>query len=138
MTENQIRRNIMKRKMLLLVVVLVLASLALSACGSSDKSGFPTGKFMDPNSDIGAGMEFKEDGTWRAFNSGFTLARGTYSVDGDTYIEETNNGNCPAPMQYKFSFDGTNLKFELTDQSRNDSCGERKMGFDGVTYVLSK
>lgn len=128
----------MKRNLLLLVIGLLLASLALSACGSSDKSGFPTGKFIDPNSDIGAGMEFKEDGTWMAFNSGFTLARGTYSVDGDTYIEETNNSNCPAPMQYKFYFDGTNLKFELTDQSRNDSCEARKMGFDGVTFVLSK
>jgi hypothetical protein len=128
----------MKKNLLLLVIGFMLASLVLSACGSSDKSGFPTGKFIDPNSDIGAGMEFNEDGTWKAFNSGYTLARGTYSVDGDTYIEETNNGNCPAPMQYKFSFDGTNLKFELTDQSKNDSCEARKMGFDGVTFVLSK
>jgi hypothetical protein len=128
----------MKKTMLLLVVGLMLASLVLSACGSSQETGFPTGKFVDPNSDIGAGMEFNADGTWKAFNSGFTLARGTYSVDGDTYIEETNNGNCPAPMQYKFSFDGTNLKFELTDQSKNDSCEARKMGFDGVTYVLTK
>jgi hypothetical protein len=116
----------------------MLASLILSACGSSDKSGFPTGKFLNPESAIGAGMEFKEDGTWRAFNSSFTLARGTYSIDGDLYIEESNNGNCPAPMSYKYSFDGTNLKFELTDQSKNDTCGERKMGFDGVTYVLEK
>ena len=128
----------MKKKMLLLVVILMLASLALSACGSSDKSGFPTGKFLNPNSDIGAGMEFSEDGTWRAFNSGYTLARGTYRIEGDLYIEESNNGNCPVPMEYKFTFDGTNLKFELTDQSRNDSCGERKMGFDGITYVLSE
>lgn len=128
----------MKKNLLLLVIALMLGSLILSACGSSDKSGFPTGKFVNPNSDIGGGMEFKEDGTFRAFNSGYTLARGTYSIDGDLYIEESNNGNCPVPMKYKYSFDGTNLKFELTDQSKNDSCGERKMGFDGVTYVLSK
>lgn len=128
----------MKKNVLVLVIGLLLASLVLSACGSSDKSGFPTGKFIDPNSDIGAGMEFNADGTYRAFNSGYTLARGTYSIKGDLYIEETNNGNCPAPMEYKYSFDGTNLKFELTDQSRNDSCEARKMGFDGVTFVLSK
>ena len=126
------------KKTLWFVIGLMLASLVLSACGSSDKSGFPTGKFVNPDSEIGAGMEFKEDGSWRAFNSGYTLARGTYRIEGDLYIEESNNGNCPVPMQYKFSFDGTNLKFDLTDQSRNDSCGERKMGFDGATYVLSK
>jgi hypothetical protein len=128
----------MKKNMLLLVIGLMLASLILSACGSSDKSGFPTGKFLDPDSKIGAGMEFNADGTWKAFNSGYVLARGTYSIDGDLYVEESNNGNCPVPMQYKFSFDGANLKFELTDQSRTDSCGERKTGFDGKTYVLSK
>jgi hypothetical protein len=128
----------MKNKILFVVVLGLLCSLILSACGSSDESGFPTGKFLNPESTIGAGMEFNEDGTWRAFNSGYTLARGTYSVDGDLYIEESNNGNCPVPMNYNFSFDGTNLKFELADQSRNDSCGERLMGFDGVTYVLSK
>lgn len=128
----------MKKNVLALVIGLLLASLVLSACGSSKATGFPTGKFVNPNSDIGAGMEFNEDGTYRAFNSGYTLARGTYSIEGDIYVEESNNGNCPAPMEYKYSFDGTNLTFELTDQSKNDSCGERKMGFDGVTYVLSK
>lgn len=128
----------MKKNLLLLVIALMLASLILSACGSSKATGFPTGKFVNPNSDIGAGIEFKEDGTFRAFNSGYTLARGTYSIDGDLYIEESNNGNCPVPMKYKYTFDGANLKFELTDQSRDDSCGERKTGFDGVTYVLSK
>ena len=128
----------MKKYTLLLVIGLLLASLSLAACSSSDKSGFPTGKFMNPESEIGEGMEFNTDGTWRAFNSGYTLARGTYSVEGDLYIEETNNGNCPAPMKYKYSFDGATLKFELTDQSKVDSCGDRKKGFDGVTYVLSK
>jgi major membrane immunogen (membrane-anchored lipoprotein) len=126
------------KKILWFVIGLMLASLVLSACGSSDESGFPTGKFVNPNSDIGAGIEFNTDGTWKAFNSGYTLARGTYSVEGDLYIEESNNGNCPTPMKYKYTFDGANLKFDLTDQSKNDSCGERKMGFDGVTYVLSK
>jgi hypothetical protein len=71
------------------------------------------------------------------FDSAYTLARGTYSVDGDLYGEQSNNGNYPVPMKYKYTADGTNLKFDLNDQSKNDLCGERKMGFDGVTYMLS-
>lgn len=129
----------MKKNMLLLVIGLLLASMILSACGSSAKSsGFPTGKFVNPKSSIEEGMEFNADGTWRAFNRGFTLARGTYSVEGDIYTEKTNDVKCPVPMSYKYSFDGTNLKFELTDQSKVDSCSERMYGFDGVTYTFSK
>lgn len=128
----------MKKNMVLLVVAILVVSIILSACGSSDKSGFPTGKFLNPESQIGEGYQFNEDGTWSAFNSTYTLAKGTYSVDGDIYIEETNNQNCTAPMGFKYSFDGTTLKFELTDQSRNDTCEGRRIGFDGKTYVLSK
>ena len=127
------------KKMYVLVISLLLLSLLLTACGSSNKSGFPTGKFLDPESKIGEGYQFNEDGTWTVFNSTYTLGRGTYSVDGDLYIEETNNQNCGTnPMSFKYSFDGTTLKFELTEQSMNDDCDGRKRSFDGRTYVLSK
>jgi hypothetical protein len=101
-------------------------------------AGFPTGKFVEPGNEE-AGFEFKPDGTWRAFNSIYTIGRGTYSVKGDLYVEETNSENCgTSPMSFKYSFDGTNLKFELTEESMNDDCDGRKMSFDGKTYVLAK
>jgi major membrane immunogen (membrane-anchored lipoprotein) len=127
------------KKMYWLVFALLSLSLLLTACGSSRKSEFPTGKFLDPESKIGAGYQFNEDGTWTAFNSAYTTGRGTYSVDGDLFIEETNNQNCgTSPMSFKYSFDGTTLKFELTDQSKNDDCDGRKQAFDGRVYLLSK
>lgn len=129
----------MKTQKLLSLLIGLLLSVMLAACGSSDKSGFPTGKFMDPESKVGGGIEFNEDGTWRVFNSSYTLGRGTYSVDGDLYIEETNSENCGvSPMSFKYSFDGTNLRFELTEESMNDTCDGRKQTFDGKTYVLTK
>jgi hypothetical protein len=128
-------KNNWKSIMLAAVMVVVLA---LSACGGADKSGFPTGKFVNPNDVDGGGFEFKDDGTWIAFNKYFTQARGQYTVEGDIYTEVTNNGDCPAPMDYKFSFDGSTLTFELTEGSQNDTCEARKLAFDGVTYVLEK
>jgi len=99
---------------------------------------FPYGKFIDLDNEE-AGYEFNADGTWRAFNSIYTMGRGTYSAKGDLYIEETNSENCgTSPMSFKYSFDGTNLKFELAEESMNDDCDGRKMSFDGKTYVLSE
>lgn len=128
----------MKRKgLLLLMIGMVLVSLSLAACGSasSAKPNFPTGKFVKPDNRF-EGLSFAKDGTWFAFSAGEHLAEGTYSVKGDLYIEETNDQDCPAPMSYKYSFDGTNLKFQLTDGSKNDPCEPRMQGFDGTTYVL--
>jgi len=143
-----------------LVFGLLLVSLVLTACSPATQTlaptivpsptlqpteaptepaaSFPTGKFVEPDNEE-AGFEFNADGTWRAFNSIYTIGRGTYSVNGDLYIEETNSENCgTSPMSFKYSFDGTNLKFELTEESLNDDCDGRKMAFDGKTYVLSE
>ena len=129
----------MKNKKLLVTVIgLVFVSLILAACSSSWKSGFPTGKFIDPNDANGGGLQFNADGTWTAFNKAYVLARGTYSVDGDTYIEESNNGGCSAPMSFKYTFDGTNLTFNYIGNPADDSCDGRRAGFDNVTYTLSK
>jgi hypothetical protein len=151
----------MKYKYLcLLMIGLLLISLVLTACGTAAQTlaptivpsptvqpteapaepaaSFPIGKFVEPGNEE-AGYEFNADGTWRAFNSIYTIGRGTYSVKGDLYIEETNSENCgTSPMSFKYSFDGTNLKFALTEESMKDNCDGRKMSFDGKTYVLSE
>lgn len=130
----------MKKKMLLLVVGLMLASLILSACGSgsSAASNFPTGKFTPPGKEL-EGLYFGEDGTWYAFSYGMHLAEGTYSVKGDIYTEKTNNAGCTAPMKFHYKFDGTNLTFSYVDDPAKDvDCTGRHAGFNNVTYTLTK
>ena len=131
----------MKNKKLILVVnLMTLLSLLLTACAvrASATSNFPTGRFMVPGNDF-VGMHFNEDGTWDAIYYGEHDPTGTYSVKGDLFIEESNNYNCgESPMSYKYTFDGTNLKFELTEESRNDICEDRKAAYEGTTYVLTK
>jgi len=128
------------KKFLWLIIGLTVLALSLAACGASasDKANFPTGKFINPNDENGGGMQFNADGTWTAFNKAYILAKGTYSVDGDTYIEESNNGGCSAPISFKFTFDGTNLTFKYAGNPADDSCDGRRAGFDNVTYTLSK
>ena len=126
------------KKILLIVIGLVFVSLILSACSSSGKSGFPTGKFVDPNDENGGGLQFNADGTWTAFNTNYVLAKGTYSVDNDKYIEESNNAGCSAPMRFKYTFDGTHLTFNYIGNPADDSCDGRRAGFDNVTYTLLK
>ena len=129
------------KKLFVMVIGLVFVALILAACSSS-KSGFPTGRFLDADivgySAKEGGFKFNTDGTWHAFSGEYILSSGTYSVDGDLYIEETNNGGCAVPMSFNYSYDGTSLKFELTDQSQDDTCGGRRQAFDGKTYLLSK
>jgi len=123
------------------LIGLVLLSLILAACGSasSAKSSFPTGKFVLPESDGSEGIYFNEDGTFTSFYYGEDVAKGTYSVKGELYIEESNDQNCgKSPMSFRYTFDGANLKFELTDESKTDTCENRRESFDGVTYVLVK
>jgi uncharacterized lipoprotein YehR (DUF1307 family) len=130
----------MNKKLILLVIGICL-SLLLAACGSasSAESNFPTGKFVLPDTHESEGVYFNEDGTFSAFYYGQDVAAGTYSVKGDLYIEESNDSNCgETPMSFRYTFDGTNLKFELTDESKNDTCENRRNSFDGVTYVLVK
>lgn len=128
------------KKLFSLLIGLLLVSIILTACSasSSGPSGFPTGKFINPNDKNGGGLQFNADGTWTAFNSAYVLARGTYSVDGDTYVEESNNGGCSVPMSFKYTFDGTNLAFTYTGNPADDACDGRRAGFDNVTYTLSK
>ena len=128
----------MKSKNLLVMVIgLAVVSLILGACSASGKSGFLAGKYLEPGNDQ-AGLQFNEDGTWLAFNGPYTQAKGTYSVKGDTYTEESNNVGCPSPMSFKFKFDGTHLTFNYIGNPADDyTCDGRRAGFDNVTYTLS-
>ena len=125
-------------KLALSVLGLLMAAWVLSACSSSEPSNFPTGRFMVPGNDF-MGFQFNEDGTWYAINYGQHDPSGTYSVKGDLFIEESNNHNCgESPMSYRYTFDGTNLKFELTEESQNDICEDRRNAYDGTTFVLTE
>lgn len=104
---------------------------------ASESSSFPAGKFV-LSTDRFRGFNFNADGTWVAVDAGEFVGEGTYSAKDGVYIEETNNQDCPAPMSYEYIFDGTNLTFQLTDQSKTDPCQPRKDAFNGVSYVIKK
>jgi hypothetical protein len=133
-----------KDKLLLLMLVLELLSLVLAACGSKKEANsptgepnFPTGKFINsgaPN----YGLIFNEDGTFTAFAGSSTLVTGTYSVDGDTFTNKSDDSGCP-PWSFKYTWDGTNLTFNYIGDRADDPCGvHRGNAFDNVTYTLSK
>ena len=126
----------MKRNMIFLMIGLVFASIIIAACGSTSDvdSSFPTGKFTLKDSEY-EGIYFNTDRTWSAFAFGANIAEGTYHVKGDLYTEEANPEGCPTDATYKYSFDGTNLKFELVGE---DACENRRESLNGITYVLTK
>ena len=107
-----------------------------TAVTSAANLPFPTGKFFHAN-DPTTYFSYR-NGRWSHSVLGmqFALATGTYSVDGDLYIQESNSGGCPAPMSFKYTFDGKFLKFQLTEQSQNDTCDVRKDYHDNKTYIL--
>ena len=100
---------------------------------------FPIGKFFAQN-DPNSYFTFSKDGRWAHLNVDvrLALATGRFSVDGDTYIQTSNSSGCAVPMSFKYTFDGTYLKFQLTDQSRNDSsCPDRNGFYDNTTYIFT-
>ena len=127
--------------MLLLANGLCLIVLILTACSQStataSTSNFPTGKFIKSGTD-NHGLIFNKDGTFSVFNDGVTLATGTYSVDGNTYIEESNNQGCSTPMKFSYTFDGTTLSFNYVSNPKDDPCDGRRGDFNNQTYTLSK
>jgi len=101
---------------------------------------FPTGKFVRSDRISPVGFIFNADGTWEAkeFTYGMTNAKGTYSVDGDTFTELSNDKTCP-PMDFNYTFDGKNLTFTYVGNSEDDAaCEGRRNSFDNVTYILSE
>ncbi len=99
-------------------------------------SNFPTGRFVNVNDQFSV-FYFGKDGRWAHYYDGFRSAGGRFRVEGDTYFQVSlsGTGSCPVPMSYTFSFDGTSLKFELTEQSRKDACSEQKRHYSNTTYV---
>lgn len=120
---------------ILLVIGLVLGSLFLAACGTKSPSdyGFPAGKFVWAGSEF-VGIYLNEDETWSAFYYGEDVDKGIYTVKDNLYTQETSQV-CPSPATYEWSFDGTNLKFNLQGE---DSCDVRRESFDGQTFILTK
>jgi hypothetical protein len=128
------------KQSLLLVLALTVLSLLLTACSSAKATSFPTGKFIKTGASS-HGLIFNKDGTFSVFEGGATLVTGTYSVDGDTYIEESNNAGCTdVPRSFRYTFDGTSLTFSYVGDPAEDTCGGggRRADFDNVTYTLSE
>jgi hypothetical protein len=125
----------MNRNMILMLVALVLSSLVLTACGGGSPSdvGFPTGKFVWEGNEF-QGIYLNEDRTWSAFYYGEHVDEGTFTVTDNLYTQDTSLV-CPSPASYKWSFDGTNLKFDLEGE---DTCDIRRESFDDQTFILTK
>lgn len=115
----------------------VIPSITPSAV-PTEVGSFPVGKLIS-QTDPTSYFTFSRDGKWahRAVDMQFALASGKYRVEGDLYFQLTNSAGCPS-TSFKFSFDGTYLKFQLTDESRNDtSCPDRNGFYDNTTYIFS-
>ncbi len=102
-------------------------------------SNFPTGKLVLRDDELSYFI-FTDDGRWGRYLEGLRIGSGTFRVEGDTYILTSFHGPepCPVPMSYRFSFDGTNLTFKLTDESQKDPCSGRRQNYNNTTWVLSK
>ena len=133
------------KKSIKLFSCLLIAVLVLTACGSgqsataptTETANFPTGKFIKSGTDD-HGYIFNADGTWSLFDGMFTVARGTYSVDGNVYTETSNDASCGPVMRFTYVFDGTNLTFNYVGKPEEDTCVNRTWDMNNVTYVLSR
>ena len=119
--------------------------LLLSCTGlSSSSTEFPTGTFLHEKHQQVVqenqpyrnwAFQFNGDGTWAFFTGDreMPVVSGTYSVDGNLYTEVSSDfAACPFPATYMWSFDGQNLSFVLHGE---DDCAERRIAYDGVTYI---
>ena len=96
---------------------------------------FQAGKYLHPN-DPTSYFLFREDGRWLHYPGGTLSNSGTYRVEGDLYFQLTNTVLACPSTSFKYTFDGRLLKFKLTDESKNDTCGERKDFYNNKTYIL--
>ena len=128
----------MKNKLLHILLVGFLFAVILAACGGSGGSGFPTGKFLKENS-MNSGLQFNKDGTFSVFSGDTTLVTGTYSVDGNTFTETSNDGGCKTNVSFNYTFDGKEMTFNYAGDPADDAdCTGRNADFNNVTYTLTK
>jgi hypothetical protein len=111
-----------------LQILLTIGSLALlNACATSSGGG-PTSLAGTWTNSLGTAWTIKRDGTFEVARSGSSEPeiRGTYSVNGDTFTIEHNEGKIPKGCKgkgvYKFHRAGNDLTFTLV----RDTCKDRK------------
>jgi hypothetical protein len=99
-----------------------------------DTGEFPTGKFVLDDSRFFA-IEFDENGNWIDYvtDADTPSGGGKYAINGNLYTEMTHSysGVPQVPATYYWTFDGTNLTFELWGEDVNPY---RKSALDGRTY----
>lgn len=106
--------------------------------GDPAASTFPLGTFVR-STDSEYEYIFRMDGTWELMRGGTSSSTGTFSVDGNTYTETSNNQNCETNVSFTYTFDGTNLTFNYVGDPQADTCGaERINSFNNVTYTFEK
>jgi hypothetical protein len=99
---------------------------------------FPTGKFMRADRVDPVGLIFNADGTWQAWDQYMNIiTKGTYSVDGETYTELSNEAGCSTPISFKYTYDGETLTFNYVGDPAQDTCDARRVSFDNVPYTLT-
>jgi hypothetical protein len=95
------------------------------ALEQTDAPEFPTGRFVNREGD--EEYEFNEDGTYSYFyeQSSEPAIVGTYSIDGNLYIEESHTGDCPPTTGiYIWNYDAGILTFRASE-TRDDCAGRR-------------
>ncbi len=99
----------------------VLIATALPVPTATITTTVLVGKFVS-QSNPESYFIFTEGGRWTHWRGTERGATGLYRIEGDTFIQTTNNQGCLVPMSYKYSFDGKLLTFQLTAESQKDFC----------------
>jgi hypothetical protein len=107
--------------------VAAVCLVVLNACATSPAGGSASLAGTWTNS-FGTVWTIKPDGTFEVDrnHNGKIDIRGSYSIKGDTFTTERNEGKiakgCEGPGVYKFNRSGDNLSFTLI----SDKCKDRK------------
>jgi hypothetical protein len=139
------QEDFMKYKTLFprIITLAFIFLLFFAGCAESASTNeFPTGRF-----DYEAGsfaVRFNQDGTWIYYlvlNNNLTVtAEGTYQIDGNLLILANSptsvaRPNCEEPGEYTWTYDGTNLSFQVNG---DDPCERRISAFDGHTFIKAE
>lgn len=110
---------------------ILILLIPLSACTGPT---FPTGSFS-MESDDDYVMEFSEDGTFIYYYDEMIATRGTYSIQGDQWIVETDqvcDAEDSGKATYLWTYENDTLTFTLKGEDR---CQSRREVLDNITYV---